>query len=185
MARKSYHEHFRFKNRNGICYVLYRTEPGRSLSTGQHTEEDAIAWGYAHMGEKVHVRTSLKEFAKDFFIPGKCTWTTRMLKKGRTFNAEYFSGHRGRLQSYILLKFGPLLVSAITTEMLDEWLMDLKSTRTGEDLAVETKHKVFVCLRKIFGEAVYQSLIDTNPAAAVTPFCGASTEREPFTFAEI
>ena len=185
MARKSYHEHFRFKNRNGIYYVLYRIEPGRPRSTGQHTEEDAIAWAYAHMGEKVHVRTTLKEFAKDFFIPGKCTWATRMLKKGRTFNAEYFSGHRGRLKTYILPKFGPLLVSAITTKMLDEWLMDLKSSRNGEDLAVESKHKILVCLRKVFGEAVYQGLIDTDPAAAVTPFYGASTEREPFTVEEI
>ena len=102
MPTKPYHGDFRFKRRNEIFYVIYRTEPGRPRSTGQANESDAIPWSYAHMGEPVLRGSTLKEFAKDFFLPGKCTWSTRMLKKGRTFNAQYFTGHRNRLMRYVL-----------------------------------------------------------------------------------
>ena len=164
-----------------MYYVIYRTEPGRPRSTGQTTETDAIAWSYAHLGEKPRANLTLAEFAKDFFIPEKCTWTTRVLKKGRTFNSGYFPEHRIRLERYVRPKFGPLLVSAITTKAIDEWLMDLTSVRTGEDLAAESKHKLLVTLRKIFEEAQYQGVIETNPANGVSPFYDKSPGRKPFT----
>lgn len=185
MPRKPYHDDFRFKVRNGIYYVLYRYEPGRPRSTGQTTETEAIAWAYAHLGESTRSASTLRDFARDFFIPGKCTWATRMLKKGRTFAADYFPGHRYRLEGYVLPRFGSLLVSAITTKMLDEWLMDLRGSRSGEELSAETKHKMLVTLRKVFEEAVYQGVISTNPAKGVSPFYDRNPGREPFTVAEL
>lgn len=119
MPRKPYHKDFRFKNRNGIYYVIYRTRPDQPRSTGQRTEEDAIAWAYANMDEKPSPKITFKNFAQDFFIPGKCPWSTQMIQKGRTLNAYYFEGHRSRLKRYVLHEFGPLLLSPITTRQID------------------------------------------------------------------
>lgn len=80
MPTKPYHKDFRFKRRNGIYYVIYRIRPDRIRSTGQRTEEEAIAWAYAHLNEDPKPTITLKEFAGDFFVPGTCTWSTRMLK---------------------------------------------------------------------------------------------------------
>jgi len=108
-----------------------------------------------------------------------------MLKKGRTYHARYFHDHRTRLTKYILPEFGPLLVSAITTKMIDEWLMDLRGYRAGEPLAVETKHKILVAFRKILGEAKYQGIVAANQAAEVDLFADNRPGREPFTIEEL
>ena len=185
MPKRPFHDDFRFKRRNGIFYVIFRFEPGRPRSTGQTTESDAIAWAYAHMNEPVRPNVTFADFTKCFFVPGECSWATRMLKKGRTFNAEYFTGHRNRLTAYMLPKFGPLLVSAITTKTIDEWLMDLKAIRTKEDLAAESKHKILVTLKKILEEAKYQGVIASNPAKDVSPFYDKSAGRDPFSISEL
>lgn len=185
MPRKAYHEHFRFKKRNGIYYVLYRTEPGRPRSTGQITEEEAVAWAFAHLGEKPHRPLTLREFAKGFFLPETCNWSRRMLKKGRTYSVYYFQGHRSRLNCFILPKFGPLTLTAITTKSIDEWLMNLVSVKTKQPLAPASKGKVLATLRIILGEAKYQGFVDTNAAAEVEPFRGPSFVREPFTIEEL
>ena len=95
--KKPYHDYFRFKVRNGIFYVIYKTIPDTRISTGQKSEEDAINWAYSHMyqtGEKRKDLT-LKEFAKSFFIPGQCPHEKRKTSKGKTFGADYLLGHKG------------------------------------------------------------------------------------------
>jgi hypothetical protein len=52
LPRKPYHKDFRFKKRNGIYYVIYRTRPDQVRITGQRTESDAIAWAYANKDEQ-------------------------------------------------------------------------------------------------------------------------------------
>ena len=185
MPRKPYHDDFRFKNRNGIYYVIYRTRPDRPVSTGQRTEEEAIAWAYAHRDERPSPKITLKDFARDFFIPGKCSWSTRMLEKGRTYHAEYFPAHRGRLLQYILPKFGPLVLSAITAKTIDEWLMHLEGVRVGEQLSAASRMKILIAFRKIMDEAKYQGIISSNPAEEVEPFTDSRPGREPFTIDEL
>ena len=59
------------------------------------------------------------ESARDFFDPEACSWTRRMLKKGRTYGASYFAARRGRVVNYFLRRFrsGPLHM--ITTRLTD------------------------------------------------------------------
>ena len=73
-------------------------------------------------------------------------------KKGRTFNAEYFSSHRHRLTTYVLPKFGGLALAAITTKIIDEWLMDLRGVRKKDNLSAATKQKLLVTVVKVFEE---------------------------------
>lgn len=185
MPAKPYHKDFRFKSRNGVYYVIYRFRPERPLSTGQRTEEDAVVWAYAHMDDKPGGNIMLKEFAKDFFLPGKCTWSTRMLAKGRTYHGKYFPEQRRRLENYILPRFGPLLVSAIGVKEIDEWLMSLRNYKTGEPLASQTRRKILIAFRQILGEAKYQKVINDNPAAEVDLYIAGGAEREPFSVAEL
>ena len=185
MARKAYHDDFRFKNRNGVFYVIYRTRPDRPISTGQQTENDAVAWAYSHIEDKPKTKLTFRQFAQDFFIPGKCPWTIRMTKKGRSFGAEYLPGHRSRLECYLLPEFGPLLINAISTKMIDRWLIDLQSIRKDQPLAAATKDKILIGLRLILREAVYEGLISDNPAEYVEPFKDNNPGREVFSVEEL
>ena len=108
-----------------------------------------------------------------------------MLQKGRTFSVYYCEGYRSRLNCYILPKFGPLALTAITTKSIDEWLMNLVSVRTNQPLASETKATLLFTLKIILGEAKYQGVFDVNAAMEVEPFHGVSIIREPFTIEEV
>jgi integrase len=185
MPKKPYHSDFRFKNRNGIYYVIYKTRPDKPISTGQVTEEDAIAWAYAHQLDKPKVNIKFRDFAESFFVAGECPWTTRMTEKGRVFGAEYLPGNRSRLTCHLLPEFGPLLLSSITTRQIDRWLTGLKGVKAGKALTASTKNKVLDTLRIVFKEAVYEGLIEKNPAESVEPFVDHTTGREPFTVEEL
>ncbi len=106
--RKPFHKHFRFKKIKGVWYVLYKTDPFKPKSTGirvsNDNESDAINWAYANMHFKQDDSVTFRTFARDFFDPEKCTWTRRMIKKQRTFGAEYLPAHfleKVAISSYI------------------------------------------------------------------------------------
>ena len=70
--------------------------------------------------------------------------------------------------------------------MIDEWLMDLDSFRSGIPLSPASLDKMLVAMRKILGEAKYQGYIGENPADSISFFnIRSERKREPFTMEEI
>lgn len=178
------------KKKSGyIWYCIYDYLPSRPKSTGIYVENDpkgreATAWAERNYGGTFERAVTLNDFAKDFFLSEKCSWASRMLKKGHTYAPDYFSSHRGRLVNYILPAFGKQSIRSITTKQLDQWLMGLKNSR-GRPFAPGSLEKMITALKKIFEEAEYQGIIEKNPAKGIAPFKDTTEERQVFTLDEI
>jgi integrase len=94
--------------------------------------------------------------------------------------------NRGRLENYLMPRWGSVPLHRITTKAIDEWLMELDSVRSGLPLAPASLDKILTAICHILAEAKYQGHLSENPAATVEPYStGIGRHREPFTLAEI
>ena len=129
---------YRFRTRKlksgEIIYVLFRAMPGKWISTGTCDPDEAETWAANYevtVHEEISSETTLKEFTKNFYIPGRCPWLRRMQAKGQTFSALHIKRMWSCLDNYILPGFGNLILPAIRQGAIDDYLLDLKSTRDG------------------------------------------------------
>lgn len=162
---------------------MFAHTPGKWVATGCDNRDDAIRWAEAKRSEKGLVQKkipTLKEFADGFFFPGNEFWMKRLKRKKKTFASDYFRAHQGRLDNYILPKFGARLISSITTVEIDNWFVDLASVRTEKELSDNAKNKVLHALRIILEEANYQGYIKENTAAKVEEINEENKERQHF-----
>ncbi len=188
MAKKAY----RFKTRHlatgDFIYVMFRAMPGKWIATGTTNMEEAERWA-ANYEVSIPVNldeTTLNQFAKDFFIRGKCPWVHRMEKKGKTFSDRHLTKLRGELKNYILPEFGNLSLSAIKYHAIDNYLLDVKSVRYRRPLNADAKNKIIVSLRHVMREAMAQGYIDRDPTDGIVPFKDIDKrEQEIFTLEEL
>ena len=131
------------------------------------------------------IRKTLKQFANGFFINDKHGWRKRQIKKNKDFPDILYKAHQGRLDNYILPRFGDLLIPAINSRMIDDWLLDLDESKKSTTLSDNAKNKILFCFRIIMDEAENQGLIKENPARKVTPITERGRRRAVFTTEEI
>jgi hypothetical protein len=137
---------FRFEKRPSkrgqVYYVVYDHDPAHPKSTSVLVDprrrrqswesagyDDAVAWAYANMETiQSHTTVTFREFAQHFFDPELCTWTKRKAGKNRRkgiidrapFGAEYLPANRGRLENYLIPRWGSVPIHRITTKAIDE-----------------------------------------------------------------
>jgi integrase len=170
------------------CYWYFcpKHSPNRWRTTKTKEYEAAREYALDHLNEGTKRSTqTLKQYTKDFFIPGRCAWSDRMLAKGREFANGYFEQHRSRLENYIWPTLGHFLIVAVTRKMIDEALIGMKNKHTGEPLSHETKWKILTGIRKIFEQIQYEEIRADNPAEDIEPFHGESERREVFSVEEL
>lgn len=167
-----------WKRPHGIFYVQYKDNPGKYISTGKRDRDEAAVWAANNDGNKPEDPVTLEEFTRNFFIPGKCTYTDRMIAKGHTYHSTFWHDHRSRLKNYILPQFGKLTLKTIDTEALDNWLMAVS-------LSAGWKEKMIACLRKIFTEAERKHLVDKNPVTGIETFLSLGKIRKTLTMDEL
>jgi integrase len=144
---------------------------------------------YAKANEQLFFPSNNKQvtfgvFAKNFFS-STSSWAKMREAKGRKRDNEYYRVLQRRLDNYILPAFSYTKIGLIDSLAIDEWLLSLKSKRTGEALANDTVNKLIVALRFIFDEAVRQKIIDKDPMDYVTFFADNGQRRPAFTKNEI
>lgn len=109
--------------------MIYKKAPGTEVPTGrsvaEFTEDEMDAWAFSKMDEKPIRRVTLSEFAAEFFIPDKCSWSKRMLGNGHSYWSQFFPTHRRRPTGKILATLGDKMIQDITTYMLQKFLLDL------------------------------------------------------------
>lgn len=176
----------RFIHRNGrAVQVEFRFQPGVWYSTGTQDEYEAVEAAeelYNRLtGITVNKMQTLEEFAKGFYIPGRHGVRERLAKKNKDFSIEWFELQQGRIDNYIIPRFGNMLISGITTRMIDDWIIDLKSISKNKPLGSSTKIKILSAFSAIMNEAVSQELIPNNPIDRMIPLTERNKQREPFT----
>ena len=166
-----------------MFYVMFASRPGKWISTGQDNVRDAVLWSEDHLdnpeGKTRYNCPTLKQFAEGFFSEDKHGWKKRQNKKNKEYASDYFRANQGRLDNYIIPKFGDLLISAIRPRMIDDWLLDLDS------LSDNSRNKILISFRIILDEAEDQGLVKENSARKVTPITERHTARGIFTEKEI
>lgn len=169
---------------NGIYYVLY---PGHKWqTTGQIKESDARAWADYNLPGNPNRMPTVAEFARDFFIPGKCKWLKRMKQKGHVFGQGHLKKMRANVENYIIKEFGNLSLNMVTRRSIDDWLLDLKGTKSKRPLMADAKNKIIVSFRHIMNDAVDEGWIEKSPLDDLVPFNDLEkAPREIFTVPEL
>ena len=165
--------------KNGIYAVVYRDRPGRRISTGCRDEDAAREWAIEHLAEpeaRPLRPLSLREFAVGFFDDSS-RWAKKMARKNRLPGAPHRHHCALLLKNYVVPSFGDYLLTAITSKMLDDWLMELHGARSRKPLRMQTKNHVLNVVRIIFREAVEEGLLVADPTSSILPFVSDSAEK--------
>ena len=78
-----------------------------------------------------------------------------------------------------------LIISAINSAIIDKWYMDLKSKRSGKELADNSKNKILACGNNVFEQALKDKLITKNPVSSIEKITEEHEVRDNFNDIEI
>ena len=151
---------FKRRRKGGIVwYFWYHDEQGnrQHKSTGKKTKWEAEQFvdNWLATSEEPN-KITLEEYAKDFYIWGKCDWIRRRHSKGFSLGEPFAKMRRAHLINYVFPKFGKLPLDEINAVQIENWLLDV-------ELANSSKNQLLGSLRIILKEARRERLIDYNP----------------------
>ena len=170
--------------------VMFKILPGKEISTETTNRDEAIKFAerYLQDFDKNRNITSIptfKDYADGFYSEDKQGFRKQLEKKKKSFKEEYWAVQESRLQNYWIIKFGNLLISAITTDMIDDWYMELKSKKTNKELSDNSKNKILACGNTVFKQALKDRLIEKNPISNIEKINEEHETRENFNDFEI
>jgi integrase len=188
----------KLKGKN-VYYLRILSEDGKrikTVSTKQTAKGAAYRWAEAHYMEHIPAglpgalnNPTLYEYAKDFFLWGKCDYIARQNAKDRSITPGTAAGRRGHLENYIFPQWGETRLVDLTAPEIERWLLHLKSVvkhKDGKkrDLANNSKNQIIYTLNAIFGEAERDGYITRAPN--LEPFGKKRRKhRQPLTDGEI
>lgn len=185
-----------FKRKSGkkaVYYVRILDDAGnvvKTVSTGKTNQYQAHTWVKDHMDELSPDRRdpTLAEYAKTFFVWGKCDYIARQNAKGRSIVEQTARTRRGHLEYYLFPKFGDMKLRDINAVAVEKFLLRLKSYRKirGEHfpLSHSVKNQIIYTLGIVLREAKRERIIETVPD--VEPFgTKRKKHRQPLTDKEI
>ena len=156
-------------------------------STGQKTKAKALEYVLSlrdsgTLGGKDRCMVLLRDFCKDFFIPGKCPIERNATLRGKSMKKSTLSVRRTALCEHILPHLGGYPVSGINRRVINQWLMDLPEK---DKISRTTSNAAKVALSLVMAEAVRQALVPSNPCEKVENLGSDTTRRKAFTLDEV
>ena len=114
MAHKPYNLYKRAttKSNKYIYYCQFYDESGKrstAISTGQTSKAAAENWAIEQMNKGFIVKkrnVTLVQYAKDWWIWGKCKYTKSKIARGHSISRSYVNSSRTNLTRHILPFFG-------------------------------------------------------------------------------
>ena len=104
-------------------------------------------------------------YTKDWFIWGKCPYTTAEERRGRKLDRDYIEISRRNFENYILPEFKDRKIKEITTGEIESWFTKLQE----KGLSNRTINVYYTPLLLIFREAHRLKHINSNPCSDVRP----------------
>lgn len=123
---------------------------------------------------------TLNEYAKTFFVWDECLYIKRQLAKGKRFSKTNAKLRRDHLVNYILPQFGKRSLSSLNRVEIENWLVSLKSIKTGEQLSNQTKNHILYAFRTILREAEREGIIPFNCLSTVESLAVQPKTRDVF-----
>ena len=156
---------------SGKTVFYYRTydKEGRR-TTARTTGRSTRTAAHAFVHELVKAgrlqpdrRIRFCEYARDWWIWGKCLYLSRKIDRGGKVTHRYADECRAKLKKHILPRFGARYLSDVTTLDVDRWVETLRSA----GLAASTVNQTLSVLSVMLKEAVRRGLLLDNPAAPI------------------
>lgn len=182
---------YQVRQRKGRCFeVEFANAKGIWKSTGVSElaeVEDAVSRLLCEAGKPTVTGMLFKDFAKNFFTrsdEGSIYYHNKKFKK--EVNSAWYDMHQGRLNNYIMPKWGDRYIGDITDVEIEDWYIGLCSKDDpNKELADDTKNKILATMNHVMQEAKRKRLIDVNPCATVEILRAESKARGYFTLEEI
>jgi len=177
------------KMKNGKSVYYYRTydENGKRTSgrsTGQTTKTAAHAY-LSRLIEKGELlpkkEKTFYDFAKDWWIPGKCQYLRKKTASGKDLSPTYVANSRILLTKHILPFFGKMYLTRISTNDIENWIIHLKDNAKLSD---STLKNCYSLLRLMLNEAERLDMIYKNPFKKAMKIVVQRAEKGIFTIEE-
>src|SRR5262245_37372568 len=148
----------------GIWYVIVPGTDGRWKSSGKKTEHAAVEWALAATREGgLQSKTVLRDFARVFYLPGKCTFiTSREADGSGRRTAKHWRDMRQVVDDYLLPRWGAWFMETVPPDEFHEWLLGLVSTKTKKPLSGRMKKRIRDAALDIWDWAVFRRKVRFN-----------------------
>lgn len=168
-------------------YVYDETNRRVYRSTGERNKAKAMDYVLSlrdkgRLGERDRCMVKLKDFAEDFFIPGKCPILLNLEMRGKHLTKATCDTRRRALTLHVFPHLGNMAVSSITNATVNKWLMDLPHK---DGVSRTTANSCLDALRPVMDEAIREGIISTNPCDKTEMLGSDSTRRASFTTSEV
>jgi integrase len=186
LITKPVHKEYTLARRRGRNIQVQFNGSDSWLSSGFSDEINATLWADSKLRERKRNNMTLGEFSEGFFTrTDEMSFRAKNIRKERKYNDQYYLAMNGRLQNYIIPKFGDVYLNMLTHLEIDKWFVTLKKATTGKALSPDSKNKVFNCLSMILKEAFNQGIIDSNPCDSIDSIAEKNKSRMAFTEEEM
>lgn len=158
------------------------------ISTGCTTKSEAKLWADQQSGGKEKKGITFGQYAKDFFMQaGIGSYRSINTLNGRELTERTYCVYQSELDCYLMEYFEKIELSKITPIMIDDWKAWLKKKKTmfKTRYTNSTINKGLITLKIVLDKAVYDSLIQSNPARAVKKMRKENKEKNIFTQEEL
>lgn len=170
--------------------VSYYYRPNVWISTGTRDKKKAVeniksrlSLSFRSPVRKKNI--TLSEYADKFFLRrDPDSFRVKNENFNKIFEESYYTSHQGRLENYILPRFGTYRLDCITDVEVESWYAGLRLT-SGKKAADGTKIKVLDTLATVLEFARKQGFIKTNPLGSVERMKVIQKDRIPFSEDEI
>jgi integrase len=166
-------------------YWIYEANGKRKYrSTGKLTYNDALkVCRSLQIKGQLYKATSytFDTFTRDFFIYEKCPYIRGKLLRGFSYGRTWAKKQRTLLENIIMPQFKEIDIRNISSSTIDDFVMKIRQSNHG----VKTVNHILTAIKTIFGHAMQNGFIETNPAEGIRPFKNTAKEKGIFTRIEL
>lgn len=179
------------KNTKGkkIYYFYYWKGQKRiAQSTGETVKWRAELEAEKFLSKKSGKNLTLRAFAKDFFVWGRCRWIENQHRRDHPFSEPVAQSRRSHLENYIFPVWGDYLLRELRPFDINDWLLSLCSCekdKQGRELSNQTKNHILFTFRIVMREAESREFIEHNPLNKVKPLGEKRKKRDIFTLEDL
>ena len=137
------------------------------LLKGGHVARDEIRFG---------------EYAEPWWDWDRCHYIQSKLARGSRLSRNHAENQRQLLEQYVLPAFGGLMLDAITPELVEGWVVDL---RQHSGLSAGTINRALNCFKVMLKQAVVRGLLTASPAQYIARLPEVPRKRSLLTVDEV
>jgi integrase len=173
------------KDAGGVYYVRIPGRVGWS-SSGETTKRKAVEWALDQAHGGIHPGMSLQEYARNFFIPGKCPFIRLREESEGKRQPKTWRTYRQLLADYILPTWGHFIIPAIRPRPVFDWLSKIKSIKKKHRfLSPAQRKKLLLTFVLVFDQAVFDGAIELNSLRTIPKLSANSKPRRIFLKSEL